>query len=263
MRRRIVAGNWKMNKTRASAEALASAIAADAGQLDAVKVVVCPPFPYLVPVAEKLAGSRVRLGAQNCYCRDPQRSGNSKDGAFTGEVSPTMLLDVGCKYVILGHSERRHVLREDDAFVNQKVRLALEVGLRVMLCVGETLEERQEGRAEEVYYRQLATALSGMKAEHLERFVIAYEPVWAIGTGHNATPEQAQQAHSNIRRKIATDFGEEAARVLPILYGGSVNDKNAAALLAQPDVDGGLIGGASLEPGPFLAIIRAAVAARP
>jgi triosephosphate isomerase len=252
MRRRIVAGNWKMNKTRAAAEALASAIARGAGAVDAIKVVLCPPFPYLIPVADAIAGTKVRLGAQNCYSK--------KEGAFTGEISPAMLCDVGCKYVILGHSERRHVLREDDAFINQKLRLALDVGLRVILCVGETLQERQEGRVEEVYFRQLASALAGLKPENLERFVIAYEPVWAIGTGHTATPEQAQQAHNGIRRKIATDFGEAAARTLPILYGGSVNDKNARELFSQPDVDGGLVGGASLEPGPFLGIVDAAVA---
>src|SRR5262245_31427866 len=141
MRRRIVAGNWKMNKTRAGAEALAAAVAAGAGQFGDVKVVVCPPFPYLIPVAERIAGTPIRLGAQNCYSK--------KEGAFTGEVSPAMLRDVGCKYVILGHSERRHQLREDDAFINQKVRLALDVGLRVILCVGETAEERQEMRMEE------------------------------------------------------------------------------------------------------------------
>jgi triosephosphate isomerase len=255
MRRRIVAGNWKMNKTRADAVALAGAVAAGVGQQDAVKVVVCPPFPYLIPVAEKIAASGVRLGAQNCYSK--------KEGAFTGEVSPTMLLDAGCKYVILGHSERRHVLREDDSFINQKVRLAMEVGLRVILCVGETLQEREEGRMEEVFYRQLATALSGVTAENLPRFVIAYEPVWAIGTGHTATPEQAQKAHHGIRQKIATDFDEARARDLPILYGGSVTDKNARDLFSQPDVDGGLIGGASLVPESFLAIVRAAVEARP
>jgi triosephosphate isomerase len=252
MRRRIVAGNWKMNKTRADAEALASAVAAGAARQDAVEVVVCPPFPYLIPVAEKIAGSKLRLGAQNCYPK--------KEGAFTGEVSPAMLLDVGCQYVILGHSERRHVLREDDPFINEKVRLAMEVGLRVILCVGETRQEREEGRMVEVFYRQLGSALAGVTAENLDRFVIAYEPVWAIGVGGTtATPEQAQQAHHGIRAKIAEDFDEAQARALTILYGGNVNDHNARELFSQPDVDGGLIGGASLKADAFLAIVRAAV----
>src|SRR5262245_24093957 len=228
MRRRIVAANWKMNKTRQTAVELASAIKAGAGREDAVKVVLCPPFPYLLPVAEVLAGTTIRLGGQNCYLK--------LEGAFTGEVSPAMLADVGCKYVILGHSERRHILDESDTDINQKVRLALQVGLRVILCVGETIQERQENRAEEVFFRQLATAFTGRSAEHLERLVIAYEPVWAIGTGHTATPEQAQTAHAGIRAHIQKHFGESAGKTLPILYGGSLNDKNAADLLKQPDV---------------------------
>jgi triosephosphate isomerase len=252
MRRRIVAGNWKMNKDRAGAVALARAVAQGAGSVEAVKVVLCPPFPYLLPVADAVAGTKVRLGAQNCYFKDK--------GAYTGEVSPTMLRDVGCQYVILGHSERRHQMHEPDAIINQKVRAALEARLRVILCVGETLEERNDGRAEEVFYRQLASALVGLSKDSLDRFVIAYEPVWAIGTGQTATPEQAQAAHAGIRLKIGVDFGKEVAQALPILYGGSVNDKNARELFSQPDVDGGLIGGASLEPVPFLGIVEAAVA---
>jgi triosephosphate isomerase len=254
MRRRIVAGNWKMNKTRQTAVELTRAIRQGAGEEDAVKIVLCPPFPYLIPVAEAIAGSKIRLGAQNCYART--------EGAFTGEVSPAMVADVGCKYVILGHSERRRELKEDDTFINQKVRLALEKGLRVILCVGETLQERNEKRAEEVYFRQLATALSGLSADSMERLVIAYEPVWAIGTGQTATPDQAQSAHAAIRQRISKDFGENAVATLPILYGGSVNEKTAPDLFKQPDVDGGLVGGASLEAGPFLKIIQAGIAAR-
>jgi triosephosphate isomerase len=250
MRQRIVAGNWKMNTTRQTARNLASAIVRGVDGMDGVGVIVCPPFPYLIGVGEAIAGSKVVLAAQNCHDR--------RDGAFTGEVSPTMLLDVGCRYVILGHSERRHGLGESDTFISSKVRAALDVGLRVILCIGETLDERQQGRFEEVFYRQLATALSGLKAEQLAQVTIAYEPVWAIGTGHTATPQQAQEAHVFIRNHIRKDFSGEAAESMSILYGGSVNAANAAELFRQPDIDGGLIGGASLKADAFLAIVQAA-----
>ncbi len=251
MREKFVAGNWKMYTTAATAKALATAVVQGLGAEKRVRVAVCPPAPYLAVVAEALRGSAVELGGQNCY--------TEKEGAFTGEVSPTMLADVGCRWVILGHSERRHKLGETDAFVNRKVHAALAAGLHVILCVGETLEERQADRTETVLDAQLSGSLAGMDAAGMRRLVLAYEPVWAIGTGVNATPEQAQQAHAYIRRKIAERFGEEAARALPIQYGGSVKPDNAAALLHQPDVDGGLIGGASLKAEPFLAIVRAAL----
>ncbi len=251
MRPRIVAGNWKMNTTREPGRQLAAGIVTGLGSEQRVGVILCPPFPYLISVGEALAGSKVALGAQNCY--------DQPKGAFTGEVSPAMLLDVGCRYVIVGHSERRHVLGETDAMVNRKLRAALSAGLEAILCVGETLAERQEGRAEEVFYRQVATALSGLDAHAMSRLTLAYEPVWAIGTGHTATPEQAQHAHIRIREYIGKQFGEKVASGLPILYGGSVKADNARELFSQPDVDGGLIGGASLEVESFLAIVRAAL----
>jgi triosephosphate isomerase len=250
MRQRIVAGNWKMNTRRQSAHDLAAAVARGVGSEETVGVIVCPPFPYLIPVGEALTGSKVVLGAQNCYDRN--------DGPFTGEVSPAMLLDVGCRYVILGHSERRHGLGEPDALVGSKVRAALEAGLRVILCIGETLSERQQGRFEEVFLRQ-GSALSGVKREQMGQLVLAYEPVWAIGTGQTATPEQAQNAHTFIRNHVRNAFDDQIADALPILYGGSVTADNAGELFRQPDVDGGLIGGASLKADQFLAIVRASV----
>jgi triosephosphate isomerase len=251
MRKKFIAGNWKMFTTRASAQDLAAAVVRGLGTEDRVDVAVCPPFPYLLPVAEVLRGSRVALGAQNLY---PE-----KEGAFTGEVSPAMLLDCGCRYVILGHSERRHVLHEDDAFINRKVHAALGAGLQVILCVGETLAEREGGRTEKVLETQLAGGLAGVAGDGLARLVIAYEPVWAIGTGRNATPEQAEAAHAFIRRWVAGKFGEEAASRLPIQYGGSAKPENVASLLGQPDVDGALVGGASLKADLFLAIVRVAL----
>ena len=251
MRQKFVAGNWKMFTTAASAKALAAEVVKGLGAENRVHVAVCPPAPYLMEVAAAVRGSAVELGGQNCY---PE-----KEGAFTGEVSPVMLADVGCKWVILGHSERRHKLDETDAFINRKVHAALAAGLHVILCLGETLEERKADRTEAVLDEQLTGSLAGMDATGMKRLVLAYEPVWAIGTGHNATPEQAQQAHAHIRGQIAKRFGEETARALPIQYGGSMKPDNAAALLHQPDVDGGLIGGASLNAGQFLAIVRAAL----
>jgi triosephosphate isomerase len=221
------------------------------GAEDRVTVAVCPPFPYLSQVGEALRGSKVLLGAQNCY---PE-----KEGAFTGEVSPAMLRDVGCQTVILGHSERRHKLGEPDDFINRKVLYALGIGLQVIFCVGETLEERQNNRTEAVLATEVDRGLAHVVIERMPQLVIAYEPLWAIGTGQNATPEQAQQAHAFIRRQIAAEFGEETANRLIIQYGGSVKPDNAASLLGQPDVDGALVGGASLQADSFLAIVRAAL----
>jgi triosephosphate isomerase len=251
MRKRFVAGNWKMFTTSATARQLAAAVVRGLGEEQSVAVAVCPPFPYLLVVAEALKGSRVALGAQNCY--------HEKEGAFTGEVSPAMLVDVGCRYVILGHSERRHKLGETDAFINRKVHAALAAGLEVILCLGETLQERQANRTEAVLETQLNGSLAGLDAAALRHVVLAYEPVWAIGTGQNATPQQAQEAHAFIRGQIRQRFGEESASALTIQYGGSVKPDNAAVLFGEPDVDGGLIGGASLNADQFLAIVRAAV----
>ena len=252
MRKKFVIGNWKMNTTAAEAGRLAKAVVDGVGMEDRVCVAVCPPFPYLALVGEILKGSHVALGAQNLY---PE-----KEGAFTGEVSPTMLLDLGCKYVILGHSERRHKLGETDAFINQKMRVALAAGLDVILCVGETLDQRKAGQTEAVLDRQLVQGLAGLSADTLTRLIIAYEPVWAIGsTGHHATPQQAHDAHAVIRRRFGQMFGEKSAQTLAIQYGGSVKPENAAAMLSRLGVDGALIGGASLNAEQFLAIVRAGI----
>jgi triosephosphate isomerase len=253
MRTPFVAGNWKMYTTSASARELASAVVKGLGAEARVTVAVCPPFPFLQTVAAALQGSRVLLGGQNLY---PE-----KEGAFTGEVSPTMLLDIGCRYVILGHSERRHKLGESDAFINRKVKAALAAGLSVILCVGETLEEREHNQTEVVLDRQIVQGLSEVPSSaHLhERLVIAYEPVWAIGTGRNATPDQAQQAHAFLRSRLGQLFGATVAGQLLIQYGGSVKPDNAGSLLKQPDVDGALVGGASLNADQFLSIVRAAL----
>jgi triosephosphate isomerase len=251
MRKKIVVGNWKMYTNAATARTLAAAVVKGLGNETRVTVGICPPAPYLLPVAEVLRGSAVGLGAQNCFYE--------KEGAFTGEVSPAMLTDVGCRYVILGHSERRHKLGEGDAFINRKVHAALAAGLAVILCLGETLAERQADRTEAVLDTQLNGSLAGLDTAALAKVILAYEPVWAIGTGHNATPEQAQAAHAFLRRRVAERFGQPAAQALLIQYGGSVKPDNAATLLRQPDVDGGLIGGASLNADQFLAIVRAAL----
>lgn len=254
VRKKYVAGNWKMYTTAAAAQQLAAAVVRGLGAETRVQVGVFPPFPYLSRVAEALRGSAVVLGAQNLY---PE-----KEGAFTGEVSPAMLLDCGCTSVILGHSERRHKLGEGDAFINQKTKAALAAGLHVILCVGETLAQRQANQTEAVLDTQVTHGLKDVAGDGLARLVIAYEPVWAIGTGHNATPEQAQHAHAFIRRRVGELGGADAAKHLVIQYGGSVKPDNAASLMSQPDVDGALVGGASLQPDSFLAIVKAALPTR-
>jgi triosephosphate isomerase len=253
MRQKFVAGNWKMYTNGQSARRLAQDVVKGLGTEKRVDVAVCPPFPYLALVADALRGSPVALGAQDCYAE--------KEGAFTGEVSPAMLLDVGCQYVILGHSERRHVLGETDTLITRKAHAALAAGLQVILCVGETWPQRQAGRYEEVLSGQLGQPLTELAASGLDlaKLVLAYEPVWAIGTGQNATPEQAQQAHAHIRQEVGRRLGQERAQSTLLLYGGSVKPGNAASLFHQPDVDGGLIGGASLTADHFLAIVRAAL----
>jgi triosephosphate isomerase len=250
MRKKFVAGNWKMNTTRATAVHLAGAIVRAVGASDKVTVAVCPPFPYLAFVAEVVRGTPVGLGGQDVFFE--------REGAFTGEVSPQMLLDVGCKYVIVGHSERRHKLGETDGAINRKAKAGLAAGLTVILCVGETLDERQANRTEAVLDGQATAGLEGFTTEWLKKLVLAYEPVWAVGTGQNATPEQAQQAHAFLRGRVSQLFGDEPAQNLRIQYGGSVTPENAAALMAQADVDGALVGGASLTAEKFIAIVRAA-----
>jgi triosephosphate isomerase (TIM) len=252
IRQKFVVGNWKMHTTSSEAQQLAQGIVNGFAAPDHVTVVLCPPFPYLPIVGEMLRGSRVALGAQNVY---PET-----EGAFTGEVSPTMLLDLDCKYVIVGHSERRHKLGESDAFINRKVTCALASGLDVILCVGETLEERQSGRTESVLDRQLSSGLAGVKPEILSHLSVAYEPVWAIGNDeHHATPQQAHDVHLLIRRKLSELCGETWAQKMTVQYGGSVEPKNAAAFLGQPGIDGVLIGGASLKAAEFLAIVQAGI----
>jgi triosephosphate isomerase len=255
MRTPIIGGNWKMNTDKAGAVALAKAVAQAAGALPAsgAQTIVFPPFPYLDAVHAALGGSpRVSLGAQDCY--------HAEKGAFTGEVSPLMLKDVGCAWVLAGHSERRHVLHEGDDMVNMKLRSALAAGLGVVLCVGEKLEQRLTGQTDTVNERQVERGLRDVPAEHLARIVIAYEPVWAIGTGKVATPQDAQAAHKHIRGVVANLFGPDAASAMRIQYGGSVTAASAAGLFAEPDIDGFLVGGASLKPDEFAQILRAAPA---
>ena len=252
IRHKFIVGNWKMYTTAAEARRLARAVVQGMDIEDRVSVAICPPFPYLAAVGEILKGSRVALGAQNLY---PE-----KEGAFTGEVSTTMLLDLGCRYVILGHSERRHKLGESDTFINKKVQVALTAGLDVILCVGETLGQRNANHTDAVLDRQLIQGLAGVSSDNLRHLSIAYEPVWAIGShGQHATPEQAEEAHTAIRRRFGQMFGEKSAQTLAIQYGGSVKPKNTAALLSRQGIDGALIGSASLNADQFLAIVRAGI----
>lgn len=254
MRPKLIVGNWKMYTNSAEAARLAKSIAAGINDKDRVAVAICPPFPYLALVGETLRVSLVALGAQNLF--------PANQGAFTGEVSPTMLLDLGCRFVILGHSERRHKMGESDAFINQKVLFAVAAGLEVILCVGETFKQRNAKKTEVIIVDQLTHGLAGLSANFLARVNIAYEPVWAIGNhGHHATPEQAYEEHAVIRERFGQMFDAASAQRLRILYGGSVNPENAPAMLAQPGVDGALIGADSLNAGQFLAIIQAGAAA--
>ena len=249
-RKKFIAGNWKMNTTLLGARSLAEGVVKGVGDAPVTTVALCPPFPWLPIVADVVRGSIVGLGAQNCH--------HEKEGAFTGEVSPYMLADAGCHYVIIGHSERRHGLGETDEILKKKVTAALIVGLRVIFCVGELLTEREAGQTEAVLDRQITAALKDVPGAMMASVVIAYEPVWAIGGPTPATPEQAQSAHAFIRQKIASLHGEKVAQSLLIQYGGAVKPENAAALLHLPDVDGALVGGASLKADSFLEIVRAA-----
>lgn len=253
MRKPFVAGNWKMNTDSRSSVALAEGIASGSQKVAGgkVTVAVCPPFVYLKPVAEAVKHSNVAVGAQDIYFE-----GN---GAFTGEISAEMLKDVGCVYCIIGHSERRHVIGETDELINKKVAAAISGGLLPILCVGELLSEREAGKTGDVVTRQLKKGLAGLSAEKVAAVTIAYEPVWAIGTGVNATPDQAQEVHKLIRKLLAEMYDDEVAQEMRIQYGGSAKPSNAAELMGQRDIDGLLVGGASLKADDFLAIIRAAV----
>jgi triosephosphate isomerase len=247
MRRPLVAGNWKMNLSRAGAVELASTIAKRSRGIESADLAVFPPSVYLDAVGRALDGSRVALGAQNMYFEPP--------GAFTGETSAAMLVDLGCRLVILGHSERRHILGETDADVNKKVAAALAAGLTPVVCLGELLAEREAGETERVIRRQCDGSLAGLSSEQAQRIVLAYEPVWAIGTGKVATPEQAEEVHSRLRKILADRYNARVAEAARILYGGSVKAANARELLAQPNVDGALVGGASLSADEFLGIV--------
>ena len=252
-RKPYVGGNWKMNLHAGEADALATTLIADLASITSVDVAICPAFPYLSQVGRVLDAAdapSMRLGAQDCYAEP--------NGAFTGEVSLSMLQDVGVSVVLAGHSERRHVLGETDVLINAKVRAALAAGLEVILCVGEKLEQRQVGQTDHVNAAQTCYGLAGVPAAQMATVTIAYEPVWAIGTGQTATPQDAQAAHESIRQTLAAMYGEQIATTTRIQYGGSVNAKNAAELFAQPDIDGGLIGGASLKAEDFTAIVTAA-----
>jgi triosephosphate isomerase len=253
MRRPILAGNWKMNTCRESAGALVSALA---GQVpparDDVEVVVCPPAVYIQTAVTAADGSGLQVGGQNVSDQD--------SGAFTGETSCGMLTDLGCDWVIVGHSERRTLYGETDALVNSKVRKAISGGLKVIVCVGELLEQRQAGETEVVLQSQMTGSLVDLSVEDMSDVVVAYEPVWAIGTGQVATDEQAQEVHVFLRNWLQARFGPGVAEATRILYGGSVKAGNAAGLLSQPDVDGALVGGASLTAEAFIPIIEAGAA---
>jgi triosephosphate isomerase len=252
MRKPFVAGNWKMNTNSRTSVELVKRIAAGsvetAGQ--SVTVAVCPPFVYLQAVAQALSSSNIAVGAQDMYFEP--------EGAFTGEISSAMLKDVGCSYCLCGHSERRHIIGESDELINKKVAAAVGGGLLPVLCVGELLEEREASQTDHVVTRHVKEGLAGLSAEKLRAVTIAYEPVWAIGTGRTATPEQAQEVHDFIRKLLAQMYDGRLAEEIRILYGGSVKPGNAADLMAQKDIDGLLVGGASLKADDFLAIIQAA-----
>jgi triosephosphate isomerase len=250
VRRPFIAGNWKMHLNRAESVGLATAVAQGVGESSAVEVAVCPPFVYLDSVIGAVKGSRVGVGAQNMHAEGK--------GAFTGEVAGPMLVDIGCKYVILGHSERRQYFGETDEQINKKLKAALALGLTPIVCVGETLQEREGGQTRNVIRTQFTGSLAGISAEDMARIVIAYEPVWAIGTGKTATPAQAEEVHADLRDLLINRYNSPTAFVVRIQYGGSVKADNAAELLSQPNIDGALVGGASLKASDFLAIVAAA-----
>lgn len=249
LRKAVIAGNWKMNKNRAEAKALIEEMKPLVADADC-DVIVCVPFTNLETALEATKGSNIKVGAENCHFE--------KSGAFTGEISADMLTEMGVEYVIIGHSERRQYFGETDVTVNKRTLAALNAGLKVILCVGEMLEDREHGITAELVAMQTKIALNDVSAEMLKNVIIAYEPVWAIGTGKTATAEQANEVNAIIRATVASLYGKDAADALTVQYGGSMNAKNAAELLAQPDVDGGLIGGASLKAEDFSIIVKAA-----
>ena len=252
MRKKIVAANWKMNMTQAEAAAFVQTLLLEIGDLAEVEVVILPPFTAIAKVNEALGKSQnIKVGAQNMHWE--------RSGAFTGEISPAMLRDLFCRYVVLGHSERRSLFGETDEIINRKVRAAHEATLRPILCVGETLDQRERGSVEKILALQLRGSLAGLEAKELHDTVIAYEPVWAIGTGRTATAAQAQEAHALIRHTLTQISDEATANKIRIQYGGSVKPDNARELMSEPDIDGALVGGASLDPRSFAQIVQAAL----
>jgi len=253
-RKVILAGNWKMNKTAAEGKTLVEELKKLVADVPAAKadIVVCPPFTTIAAVAEAIKGSNIRLGAQNIHW--------AANGAFTGEISADMLKELGVEYVIIGHSERRQYFGETDATVNQRVKAALAAGFTPIVCVGEMLDERESGRTEKVLFSQLEGGLSGLVKEDMAKVVVAYEPVWAIGTGKTATPELAEETHNYIRQTLNDMFGKEIGEGVRIQYGGSMKADNAKELVAQRNIDGGLIGGAALKADSFSALIHNAIA---
>ena len=247
MRKPFIAGNWKMNMNSASAVALAAGLAKELENIDTVDVAVCPPFVYLQSIAAALSASNIAVGAQNVYFED--------NGAFTGEISCEMLKDASCTYVIVGHSERRHVMGETDAMINKKISAAINGGLLPIFCVGELLEDRKAEKTAEVVINQVKKGLAGLCEERIRAVTIAYEPVWAIGTGLTATPDQAQQVHGMIRGLLTELYNEDIAQKIRIQYGGSAKPANTSELMAQPDIDGLLVGGASLKVEDFSAMV--------
>lgn len=248
MRRKVIAGNWKMNKTNQEAVEMLQVLKQEVAGISEVEIVIGAPFTCLSDAVKAVAGSNVKIAAENVYPKD--------SGAFTGEISPLMLKAIGVEYVILGHSERREYFHETDAFINEKVKAVLKAEMTPILCIGEKLEDREAGKTNQVNETQLRGGLEGITAEEATKIVIAYEPVWAIGTGKTATPEMAQETHAEIRKVLVNLFGAVGEDMV-IQYGGSMKPDNAKELLAQQDIDGGLIGGASLEAKSFAEIVRA------
>jgi triosephosphate isomerase len=248
MRRPVIAGNWKMFKTVAETRAFFAAFKPLVAASTHCDIVIAPPFTALAAAAEAASGSNIAISAQNMHWE--------KQGAFTGEIAAPMIVEAGCRYVILGHSERRHIFHETDEFIGKKVHAALEAGLTPILCVGETLEQRNKNETEAVLLRQFHGAVGALTPEQFSRILVAYEPVWAIGTGRTSTPEMAAEAHRFLRNESATRFTSERAAEMRILYGGSVKPDNIRGLMAQLEIDGALVGGASLEPSSFSAIVN-------
>jgi triosephosphate isomerase len=250
MRKKVIAGNWKMNMNLHQSQKLVSEIINGLGTDSKAEVIVCPPFTSLSEVNSLVKGTRVKLGAQNMYYEE--------NGAYTAEISADMLKSVGCEYVILGHSERRVIFNESDELINKKIKMALAKELKPIFCVGELLEQREKGETMKVVSSQIEKGLEGITAEQMKNVIIAYEPVWAIGTGKTATPEQAQEVHSFIRELVAKKYSTSVVKGLIIQYGGSVKPDNSSELLSQKDIDGALVGGACLKADSFLSIIASA-----